>query len=111
MRPRNGLRAAVAGLAIAAGALAAAPASASYHEMKISEVHFGGAGILRRAADALRRPESRRGHYIRTYGPGGATSQTFQIPSAVPNGQSQRTILIGSNTVTRSGLQQSRDRL
>ena len=81
MRSRRGTRALLASLAVVAGgALGASSASASYHLTKISEVHFGGAGSfveLQMYADGQNLVG---GHYIRTYSPGGAPAQTFQIP-------------------------------
>ena len=39
-------------------------------------------------------------HYLVTYDGGGGRFQTYQFPSGVPNGDSQRTILVGATGVS-----------
>ncbi len=85
-------------LALAGLTLAASPASASYHLMKIREVHEGGAT----AADyvELQMYTSGQnfvgGHSVVAYDGAGNPFQTFTFPGDVANGQNQRTILLAS---------------
>ena len=90
------MKAALAGLlALVFVAVGAAPASASFHLMKIREVHEGGS-----QADYVELQMYSTGenfvqtHYLVTYDAGGNPFETFQFPTSVPNGETQRTILI-----------------
>ena len=93
-------RLAVPAFAAALVALAfASSASANYHLMKISEVHVGSGGgdvdfvelQMYTAGQNLVQT-----HYIRTYDNGGNELSTFQFPTSVANGDSQRTILVAA---------------
>jgi RTX calcium-binding nonapeptide repeat (4 copies) len=84
------------------GVLVAAPgASASYHLMRIVQVHADGDGLgpdenyieLQMFAPAQNFVQT---HYIRTYENAGADYTTYQFPTSVANGRNQRTILIAS---------------
>jgi len=76
-------------------AVLAAPAPASFHLMKIREVHEGGS-----QADYVELQMYSTGenfvqtHYLVTYDAGGNPFETYQFPTSVPNGETQRTILI-----------------
>lgn len=72
----------------------AAQASASFHLMKVSEVLPGGSGFveLQMYAQAQDRVS---GHSITIYGPTGTPVEPFTFPANAPNGENQRTILVG----------------
>ena len=91
-----------AALAVSGGM--AANAGASFHLMKVTEVHQG----VLDAGDyvELQMYEAGQnlvgGHYVRSYDGGGTAFSSFPIPSNVANGQNQRTILI-ANDATVAG--------
>jgi hypothetical protein len=98
------LRMLVLGSLIAGGLVATSPpAAANFHEMVITEISDG--TVLDPSADFVElqmySPGQTQlaGHVITTYGPTGTLMQTFTLDENVPNGQSQRTILIGSLSV------------
>lgn len=82
---------------LAAFALATGSASAAFHLMKIREV--GKANPVDYVE--LQMYESGQnlvdGRYIRTYDGNGVLDTTFELPSNVASGQSQRTILVARN--------------
>jgi hypothetical protein len=85
-------------LALAGLAVFVPTASAAYHQMKVREVHEGGAT----EADyvELQMYQSGQnfvsGHSVVTYDGGGNEFVTFTFPSSVANDQNQRTILLAS---------------
>lgn len=92
---------AIAASVVASGALATG-AGASFHLMKISEVHFDNTADddfveLQMLTDGQNLVG---GHFVRIYNGTGGTQGTFTIPSSVANGQSQRTILIGNSSLS-----------
>jgi Ca2+-binding RTX toxin-like protein len=98
-----------AGLAALGVCAAAAPASASFHLMRISEIHADGDGLgpdndyveLQMYAPGQNFVQT---HYLRTYDNSGAPLATYQFPNSVPNGESQRTILIASGPTVVGGV-------
>jgi hypothetical protein len=79
----------------------ASSASAAFHLMKISEVHFSNAGDLDYVELQMHSGGQNfvGGHFLRLYHPDGAPQATFTLPSSVPNGDNQRTVLIGNSDV------------
>ena len=88
---RRAILAAVLGLI----AVVPASASASFHLIQISEV--GNANPADYVELQMYAPGENfvAGHFIRAYDSAGAEQSTFQFPSGVAQGGSQRTILIG----------------
>lgn len=90
----------VGALMLAASSLGATGALASYHVVKISEVHAD-SGAMGAPPDYVELQMYAGGqnllstHYIQTYS-GGSIFTTFQFPSNVSGGQSQRTVLIAA---------------
>ena len=82
-------------IALFVAAVAAAPASASFHLMKIREVHEGGSNADYVELQMYSTGENFvGGHYLVTYDGVGNPFVTYQFPTSAPNGQTQRTILI-----------------
>jgi hypothetical protein len=86
-------------VAVAGTALAAPAASATFHLMKVREVFPGTAAASHNDAFIelqmyVAGQNLVGGHPVTTYAPGGGTPHTYVIPGNVPNGESQRTILI-----------------
>jgi hypothetical protein len=99
MAPGGGRRRALALtlLAVVVGTLLiAAPAQATFHLMKIREVHTGGSsgGSYVELQMWTAGQNSVAGHPIVVYNPNGTVAHTFNIPGNVANGQSQATVLI-----------------
>jgi hypothetical protein len=97
------LRSCLAGLiAVFLAAVAAAPASATFHLIKVSEVYPDGSIDnadfieLQMYADGQNLVGT---HWIGIYNAGNYFDGPYQLPSNVANGQSQRTILIGGSGV------------
>jgi hypothetical protein len=93
-----------ASLALAGLAFSAAPAQAIFHLMKIREVYPGTSGATHNDAFIELQMFAAgqnfvAGHEVTTYGPAGGTPHSYPIPGNVPNGESQRTILIGGSAV------------
>jgi hypothetical protein len=96
-------RALIAGLA--GLLLYASAASASYHLMKIREINRGTDTPFSRE-DAFVELQMYAagqnlvaGKELRFFNPAGAQTATFVFPANVPNGENQRTILVGDNLV------------
>jgi hypothetical protein len=104
IRVRAARIALAAALVIVGAALAAPSASANYHLMKIREVYPGTALAPDRAFVELQMPAAGQnqvsGHEIVVYNSVGAVTATVPMTGNVPNGQSQRTILLGDIDVT-----------
>src|SRR4051812_26431561 len=86
-------------MTVASSLVIAASAQASFHEIKIREVHAGPSGTgtgnyveLQMYADGQSFLST---HYLRTYDNGGGPLSTYQFPNNVGFGFSQRTVLIG----------------
>ncbi|HEX8688772.1 MAG TPA: hypothetical protein VF729_00855, partial [Solirubrobacterales bacterium] len=99
MAPGGGRRWALASLLLAAVAgllLAAAPAQASFHFMKIREVHTGGAsgGSYVELQMWAGGQNFVSGHPIVVYNPNGTVAHTFTFSGNVANGDNQATILV-----------------
>lgn len=79
--------------------LAPATASAAFHETKITEVFPGTMGFPDSAFVELQMYSAGQnfvgGHNLTTYSAAGAPIHTYPIPGNVPNGETQRTILVG----------------
>jgi hypothetical protein len=86
-------------LAAVVGLLLAAPAQASFHFMKIREVHTGGAagGSYVELQMWAGGHNFVVGHPIVVYNPNGTVAHTFTFSESVENGQSQATILVAGN--------------
>lgn len=84
--------------ALAAGLLIPSAASASFHLMKVSEVYPGSVAVADAQFIELQMYSAGHnfvaGHTVTASGPGGGEDYTFG--SSVPNGQSQRTILLAT---------------
>ena len=98
---RSRIAALTVATALLVGGAQAANAGASYHEMKVSEVHFDtmGDGDFVELQMYSAGQNFVGGHFIRHYDATGAPLQEFQITGNVTNGDSQRTILIGNTAV------------
>jgi hypothetical protein len=74
----------------------APPAEATFHFMKVREVHTGGAsgGSYVELQMWTGGQNEVGGHPIVVYAANGSPQHTFNLPADVPNGQSQRTVLI-----------------
>jgi len=94
-------------IAVALGALwvAAAPAEATFHLMKIREVGQGGAGVADYVVLQMYSPGQSfvAGKQIRTYDSLGAVQDTFTFPADVSQGDNQRTIYVARNDGTPLG--------
>src|SRR4051794_11883782 len=94
------------GAVLAASLISAAPAAASFHLLRISEIHAGTGGI----GDYVELQAPAAGenfvsaHYIQTYDNGGLVYSTFQFPSSAANGESQRTILVSDGGALPGGV-------
>jgi len=96
------------GLAVAVGATSllavlSAPASATFHEMSVREVYPGSVAEPNAKYVELQMWNNDQnhveGHVLHTYTSTGAQTDTL-LPSDVPNGANQSTILIGTPQVT-----------
>jgi hypothetical protein len=72
-----------------------ASASASFHLIKITEVGNGNPADYVELQMYAPGENFVSGRYIRVYDSAGAVQSTFQFPASVPQGGSQRTILVG----------------
>ncbi len=81
---------------LAAGVVSAAPAQATYHEMKISQIGQGGGGVTDYVVLQMYAPGQNlvAGKFIQTYNAAGMIQTTFTFPNDVPLGENQRTIYI-----------------
>jgi hypothetical protein len=104
MRRRLRITGVTALAALGVVALTTPSASASFHLMKIREVYPGTALAPDRAFVELQMPAPGQnhvgGHEIVVYNSAGTVTATVPMTSSVPNGQSQRTILLGDSDVT-----------
>jgi hypothetical protein len=101
---RRGIAAAT--LALAALALLPAGAGASFHLMKISEVFPGTPAAFDKAFIELRMVASGQnqvtGHSVTVYNAAGTVTATVPMTGPVPNGQNNRTVLLGDIDVTNA---------
>jgi hypothetical protein len=94
-RQRHARFALAAALCAGLSALGAAPASATFHEIKIREVHEGGTSADYVELQAYAAGQNfLTGHYLVTYDSGGNAFTTYQFPADAPNGGNQRSVLI-----------------
>ncbi len=102
------MRRAAAVAVIALGALAVLPASggAAFHLIKISEVFPGTPAAFDKAFIELRMVSSGQnqvgGHSITIYDSAGVVVNTTPMTSMVPNGENNRTVLLGDIDVTNA---------
>jgi hypothetical protein len=78
----------------------AAPASASFHLNRISQVHTGtgGGGDYIELQSFTSGQNFVSGHWLATYSSSGSPVGEYMFPSNVPNGGSQRTILVSDGS-------------
>ena len=89
-------------LALGIAAAMAAPASATFHLIKIREVHPDPSGDTGYVELQMYAPDQNLvgGHFLAVYNSGSYyVNPPYLLPSNVPNGQNQRTILIGDTGV------------
>jgi hypothetical protein len=104
-RSRTARVAVMTGLALAGAAFAAAPAQAAFHFMKVREVFPGTSGASHNDAFVelqMFAPGQNfvSGHEITTHSADGdPTGPPIVMPFDVPNGENQRTVLIGDTAV------------
>jgi hypothetical protein len=101
LRSRVGRMAGVATVALAAMAMAAPGASADFHLMKVREVALNPANNAFIELQMYAPGQTNlTGHTVTFYGADGSVqSISPPFPSSVPNGENQRTILIGDDAV------------
>jgi hypothetical protein len=82
--------------AVAATLLTATPAQATFHLMKVREIHTGGAsgGSYVELQMLSGSQNFVSGHPIVVYNPNGTVAHTFTFSTSVANGQNQATILV-----------------
>lgn len=99
----GGVRAAIATAAVTVFAALPAPASATFHEMSVREVYPGSLAEPNAKYVELQMWNEDQnhvgGHVLHTYSASGAQTDTL-LPSDVPNGANNSTILIGTPGVT-----------
>lgn len=97
------MRRVIFGAAIVAGLFAAAPASALFHQMTISEVYPGTEACPDCAFVELQMYASGQtlltGHELTVRNAAGATTATVTLDDTVANGQSNRKVLLGDSSV------------
>jgi hypothetical protein len=97
---------AAAATALAALALVPASASAAFHLMKISEVFPGTPAAFDKAFIELRMVAAGQnqvgGHSVTVYNAAGTLTATVPMTGPVPNGENNRTVLLGDIDVTNA---------